>query len=207
MPDALISTDDCVKKSTTYIAVAISLLIGFLGGVIFSSIQSSGTNPAVTAAQPAAPASPALSSQQANKIMALSQRVSKNPLDVDAWTELGNIFFDTNQSAQAITAYEKSLKLRPSDSNVLTDLGVMYRRSGQPDKAIKAFERASSIDPANTHARFNKGIVLLYDKGDALGAIKAWEDLLKLNPGARATDGRPVADFIAEAKAKVDGKK
>ncbi len=206
MSDTLISTDDCVKKSAIYVAIAISLLIGFLGGVIFSSIRTP-TNTATTVVQPANPASPGLSPQQAKEIMALSQRVSKNPQDVDAWTKLGDIFFDTNQSAQAITAYEKSLKLRPSDSNVLTDLGVMYRRSGQPDKAIGAFKRAISINPANTHARFNRGIVLLYDKGDALGAIKAWENLLKLHPGAKATDGRPVADFIAEARAKIGSKK
>jgi cytochrome c-type biogenesis protein CcmH/NrfG len=199
----IVCDNNSVKKSILYIAIVISAIVGFLGGIIYSSIQSD-TNVPIAKVRPAAQAPQnapqGLTPQQASKLMALSQKVTKTPEDAAAWTELGNVYFDTGQFNQAINAYEKSIKLRPGNANVLTDLGVMYRRSGQPDKAIKSFEQASAVDPSNTQAKFNKGIVFLYDKGDATAAIKIWEDLLKENPGAMAGNGRSIADFINEAK-------
>jgi tetratricopeptide (TPR) repeat protein len=50
--------------------------------------------------------------------------------------------------------------------NVITDLGIMYRKVGQFQKAIETFNRAITIDPQAKQARFNKGIVQLYDLGD-----------------------------------------
>ena len=203
MSDTLRVADDCVKKTVMYIAIIMSLVIGFLGGIIYSSLYSND-NPPIAKSRPVAraPQNPqqGLTPDQARKLMSLNQQVKKNPQDATAWTELGNVFFDTGQYKQAITAYKKSIELRPGNANVLTDLGVMYRRSGQPDKAIKVFDQASAIDPSNTQARFNKGIVFLYDKGNAAEAIKIWEDLLKTNPGAMAGNGRSVSDFIAQAK-------
>jgi len=128
--------------------------------------------------------------------LSLEQEVATNPANADAWTQLGHVYFDTNNPPKAIRAYEKSLELRPNDPNVLTDLGVMYRRSGQPEKALEAFDRAMGIDPGHEQSRFNKGIVLRYDMNDRDAAIKAWEELLKVNPNAMAPNGIPVSEAI-----------
>ena len=119
-----------------------------------------------------------------------------NPTNADAWKQLGNVYFDTGNSAKAIRAYEKSLELSPGNPNVLTDLGVMYRRNGQPGKALEAFNEAIAIAPSHEQSRFNKGIVLLNDMNDREGAIKAWEDLLKVNPSATAPNGQPLSEAI-----------
>jgi len=72
----------------------------------------------------------------------------------------------------------------------------MYRRNGQPQKAVELFDRAITIAPNLEQPRFNKGVVLLNDMKDREGAIKAWEELLKINPNALAPGGQPLTELI-----------
>ena len=191
-----------VKMETMLVVVLIALIIGFLGGIFYSAFQTGTTGSVQTASGPARPpqqqqqSQPKLSNEQAKSILSLEQEVAINPTNVDAWTQLGNVYFDTGNFAKAIRAYEKSLELSPGNPNVLTDLGVMYRRNGQPGKALEAFDKAIAIAPSHEQSRFNKGIVLRYDMNDREGAIKAWEDLLRINPSAVAPNGQPLSEAI-----------
>ncbi|MGB3648525.1 MAG: tetratricopeptide repeat protein [Desulfobulbales bacterium] len=188
-----------VKKETMLIVALIALVIGFLGGVFYSALQSGPTGSVQTTSAPPQPQqqqASGLTREQASDILRLEQEVATNPTNVDAWTRLGHVYFDTNNPAKAIRAYEKSLELRPDDPNVLTDLGVMYRRNGQPDKALVTFDRAIAVDPRHEQSRFNKGIVLRYDMNDREGAVKVWEELLAINPNALAPNGLPVSEAI-----------
>jgi cytochrome c-type biogenesis protein CcmH/NrfG len=187
-----------VKMETMLIVALITLVIGFLGGVFYSALQSGPTGSVQTTSVPPQQQqqAPGLTSEQARDILNLEQEVATNPTNVNAWTQLGHVYFDTNQYAKAIRAYEKSLELRPDDANVLTDLGVMYRRNGQPEKALEAFDRAIAVAPRHEQARFNKGIVLRYDMNDREGAVKIWEELLEINPNAMAPNGMPVSEAI-----------
>lgn len=189
-----------VKKETMFIAALIALVIGFLGGVFYSAMQSGPTGGVQTTSAPAPQSQqqPGMTNEQARTILALEQEVAANPSNVEAWTQLGHVYFDTDNAAKAIRAYEKSLELRPDDPNVLTDLGVMYRRNGQPEKAIEVFNKAMTVDPTHQQSRFNKGIVLRYDLNDREGAVKAWEELLKINPNALAPNGQPVSEAIKD---------
>jgi len=186
-----------VKKETMLLVALIAVVAGFLGGIVFS-VYYSGSDQSVSSSAPGRSASQgkSITEQQANRILVLEKEVAANPENVDAWTQLGHVYFDTDNYPKAIKAYEKSLQLRPDDANILTDLGVMYRRNGQPDKALEAFDKAIKIDPTHEQSRFNKGVVLRYDFNDREGAIKAWEELLKINPAATLADGRPLRDAI-----------
>ena len=189
-----------VKKETMLIVALIALVIGFLGGVFYSALQSGPTGSVQTASAPSQQEQQqsGLTSEQARTILALEQEVAANPTNVEAWTQLGHVYYDTDNPAKAIIAYEKSLELKPNDPNVLTDLGVMSRRSRQPEKALAAFDQAMSIAPNHEQSRFNKGVVLRYDLNDREGALKAWEELLKINPNALAPNGIPVSEAIKE---------
>ena len=66
--------------------------------------------------------------------------------------------------------------------------------------AIESFDRAAAIDTKHEPARFNKGIVLLHDLKDQNGAIKAWEDLLEINPLAMAGNNQSVDQLIKHYK-------
>ena len=188
-----------VKKETMLVVALVTLVIGFLGGVFYSALKTGPTGGVPTASAPSPPQQQqqsGLTSEQAQTILSLEQAVAADPNNAEAWTQLGHIYFDTSNFPKAIRAYNKSLELRPDDPNVLTDLGVMYRRNGEPQKAIESFDRAIAINPNHEQAHFNKGIVLRYDLNDREGAIKAWEELLKINPNAMAPNGVPVSEAI-----------
>ncbi|MFC1814899.1 tetratricopeptide repeat protein [Thermodesulfobacteriota bacterium] len=198
--------NEYVKKSTMLVFCFIALAAGFLGGVVLSVYKSGSaiSLPVQTPQQQPAPpqgSSPQGSSiDKARIIQALEKETSRNPDNLKAWIELGNAFFDTSQFEKAIPAYEKSLALNPNNADVQTDLGVMYRRSKQPQKAIVAFDKAIEIDPRHEASRFNKGIVLMHDLKDLQGAIKVWEDLVKINPLAKSPSGIPIKEMIEKMK-------
>jgi cytochrome c-type biogenesis protein CcmH/NrfG len=133
-------------------------------------------------------------------IAALEQETRTNPQNAEAWIQLGNEFFDSDQFEKAIQAYHKSLELKPNNADVWTDLGIMYRRSGKPEEAIKKFDKAIGVDPKHEIARLNKGIVLLHDLKDTDGALKAWEELIEINPVAMAPTGRSVDEMVQQLK-------
>ncbi len=106
----------------------------------------------------------------------------KDPNNLQALVNLGNLYFDNHQDRLAIESYQKALAIDPRNNNVRTDMAVCYRRIGNPDRALEELGKAISLDPRHAQARYNVGIILLHDKNDAAGAIKAWEALLQNVP-------------------------
>ena len=193
-----------VRKETFWLATLLALAVGFFGGVMFAIFKSDNAavpgQSQVQAPQAQAPQSPAADPGQLSMIAGLEEETRANPTNVKAWVELGNSYFDAGQNEKAIQAYRKSLELDPNNANVWTDMGVMYRRSGNPQEAINAFDRAMQVDPKHEVSRMNKGIVLLHDMNDLDGAIKAWEDLLAVNPVAISPTGQSIDQMIQQMK-------
>jgi cytochrome c-type biogenesis protein CcmH/NrfG len=201
MADKKEKIEGYVKHETLLIVSFIMLIIGFLGGVVFAIYKSVPIQPVQqqehnhTAEEP-----PAISDEMAAKISELEKKTSDNPNDIDAWTELGHLYFDSNNYDKAIWAYTKSLALDPKNADVMTDLGVMYRKIGNPSEAIKCFDKAVELNPNHEIARFNKGIVLMHDLNDIEGAVKIWEELVKLNPDIKTPSGQSVKEMIQRFK-------
>jgi len=187
-----------VKTENMLLMVFMTLVIGFVGGVVFGVYKSGSAIPI----QSNDPSQPMPSAQNAAvdrkaEIEALVKATTADPKNVDAWVQLGHAYFDTDEVKKAIAAYETSLKLRPDDPDVITDLGVMYRRNGEPQKAVEMFEKAMAIDSRHEISRFNKGIVLMHDLNDPKGAISAWQELLAINPKAAAPNGTSVKEMLS----------
>lgn len=127
---------------------------------------------------------------------ALEAEVARDPDNLEAWTQLGNIYFDIDEPGKAIVAYEKALTLDPDNADILTDLGVMYQRTGQPERALALFDRAISADPSHDTARFNKGVVLMHDLKDPGRAIAEWKALSEINPVFTAPNGQSLDEVI-----------
>ncbi|MEN8136036.1 MAG: tetratricopeptide repeat protein [Thermodesulfobacteriota bacterium] len=193
-------SDKMVKQDLMLMVALAALVVGFLVGVVFSSMQSVKVTPQVAQQQQSLPPGQqgaGVSPAQASQILSLENEVAANPQNLQAWTSLGHVYFDTQRFTKAIIAYNKSLELDPNNADVWTDLGVMYRRNKQFNEAINAFERATSLSPTHEQSRFNKGIVLLYDLNDKAAARKAWEELLTINPVALAPNGQTVKEMLA----------
>jgi cytochrome c-type biogenesis protein CcmH/NrfG len=190
--------DQGIKRQTLVISILLSFVCGFLAGAGFAIHK---TVPRATPLSThSGNAGSGISEQQTKAITNLEAQVAATPNDFQLWTQLGNMYYDTNQPEKAIKAYTRSLELHAGDANLLTDLGVMYRSIGQSKKAIDYFDRAITLDPTHEPSRLNKGIVLMYDLHNPDKAIATWEELLRMDPEARTANGDSVRDFIEEVK-------
>lgn len=106
----------------------------------------------------------------------------KEPNNLQALIGIGNIYYQTNQDLKAIESFGKALALDPSNSNARTDMAVCLRRTGNFDRAIEELEKAISANPRHYQSRYNLGVILVQDKKDLEGGIKAWEGLLENVP-------------------------
>ena len=183
-----------MKKETVILVVVVAFLVGFVSGATVAILRGKkGEDQTVRLPQnqkpqivpqevPPPPGPPP--AEVSLKIDGLKEIVKKDPKNLAAWYELGNLYFDANQPKEAIQAYTEYIKLKPDNADVRTDLGIMYRNTGEPDKAIEEFKKAAQIDPKHVNSRYNLGLVLLHDKRDMKAAIKAWEDYLKVDPNS-----------------------
>lgn len=180
-----------VKQQTLFTAVIISFVIGFFAGVVFTAYKT-GSDKSMKQSQGAD------SDHDKAEAMAkaLEEEIAKNPGNLQALIQLGNVHFDHGNHQKAITAYEKAIALDPSNANVLTDLGVMYRRNKQPEKAVETFDKAFTADPSHETSRFNKGIVLMYDMDKKEDALKAWANLMEINPLYTTPNGQSLDELI-----------
>ena len=195
-----------VKKETLIYALLIGFVAGFIAGAIFAvyKLAPSTPNVSTTQTQPQTSGnSEQLNNQTTEAISNMEAEVTKNPENVMAWTQLGHLYYDTEQTEKAIKAYSRSLELQPDNADVWTDMGVMYRRNKQPQKAIEAFEKAYSVNPEHAPSRLNKGIVLLYDYNKPEEAIAVWEELLIINPEAKLNNGMPMKQAIEEIRKEI----
>jgi len=174
-----------MKKETAILFIVIAFLVGFISGATVAIIRGTkgvekvagGPAPQMAPMPPPGPDPAELNL----KIQALKDIVKKDTKNMPALEELGNLYFDTGQPKEAIEAYSQYLTLKPDNSNVRTDMGIMYRALGDFDRAIEEFKKAAQSDPKHINSRYNIGIVLLHDKNDIQGAIKAWEEYLKVD--------------------------
>jgi len=186
-----------MKKETVILMVVIALLVGFAIGATVGILYminkgEKGVEGVATVQKPQlppagapAPAPPGIDSiEAASKIQTLKEIVKKDPKNLAAWVELGNLYFDTNQPKEAIEAYSQYLVRKPDNPDVRTDMGIMFRNLGQFDRAIEEFRKAAQSDPKHANSRYNIGLVLLHDKQDIKGAVKAWEEYLKVDPNS-----------------------
>lgn len=190
------------ENRSQIIIYCIIFVVGFLAGVAFTVYKTAAPAPtgiAVTDGKQA----PSLHNEETHQAMAhLEAEVTANPNNFEAWTNLGNLYFDTDQPTKAIAAYNKSLLLHKGDANLLTDLGIMYRKNNQPEKALEFFDKAIQEDPTHLPSRYNKGIVMLYDLNDKKGAINNWEEMLKIDPQAKTNNGMSIHDLLEQVKAE-----
>lgn len=192
-----------VKLSTTLVIALVCLVIGFGAGLLTQSLIKETGSSVRSYSQPAVQSPQATSEQkQLQAINQYEKLTATDPQNAENWTQLGNLYFDSGLYGKAIEAYRKSLELAPGNPNVWTDLGIMYRRSSNPEAALKSFEEAIKADPRHEQSRYNKGVVLMHDLNDTAGAIAAWEDLLRVNPDAKAPNGQSVREMVNILKSR-----
>ncbi len=184
------------KRGVSYGIIVVAFVAGLLTGVLLTLYKTGGG----PAADPHQQVEQKTATDLSDQIAGLEFKTSQNPGDLAGWIQLGNLCFDADLPDKAIAAYDKALALKPDNADVLTDQGVMYRKAGKFDKALACFDKAIAVNPKHEIARFNKGIVLMHDLNDPKGAIKAWEELLAVNPLAMAPNGQSIDEMLKKMK-------
>ncbi len=123
-----------------------------------------------------------------NEIANYKEILRKDPNNLQAIVNIANLYFDTRQNLLAIENYRKALAIDPGNVNVRTDMAICYQRTGNPDKAIEELNKAISTNPRHAQSRYILGSVLIHDKNDPAGGIKAWEGLLENVPDYQYRD-------------------
>lgn len=202
-----------MKKETVILMLVIAFLVGFIGGATVAILRGSKGSEETALIQRPQMASQEVSKEpdaveEISKIQTLKEIVRKDPKNLSAWLELGNLYFNKNQLKDAVEAYSQYLAINPGNPDMRTGLGIMYHRLGNFDRAIEEFKRAAQSDPKHVNSRYNIGNVLLHNKQDIKGAIKAWEDYLKVEPNnERAQRVKTQIDKMKKMASKTEKEK
>lgn len=176
-----------------------------VGGAPAPAMPPAAGIPAVPPPAAGAPAMPpgaggAIPLEVSERIQAASAVVGRDPKNVGAWVELGNLYFDTHQPQKSIDAYARALELQPDSPDVLTDQGVMYRAVGAFEKAIANFQQANRLQPAHLQSLYNLGVVYAFDLKDVPKAEAAWNRLIQLAPNSE--NASQARQALAQLKGK-----
>ena len=184
-----------MKKEIVILAVVIAFIVGFITGATVAilktqkDVQKTAMVRKPQMAPQVAPVPKGSDSVEvASKIQALKDTVQKDPKNLPAWVALGNLYFDSNQPKEAIEAYSQYLAVKSDNADVRTDMGTMYRKLRDFDRAIEEYKKAAQSDPKHANSRYNLGLVLLHDKQDIKGAVKVWEEYLKVDPKSQRAE-------------------
>ncbi len=183
-----------VRRSTLYVSVVAALLFGlYMGTLIPTLTGSAGGSGSSGVAQEQSAAD---SQADAKHIADAEAATRENPKDANAWIHLGNLYFDAQMPEKSVMAYTKALEINPSNANVLTDRGTMYRLLKKFDLALASYRQASQVDPSHENSLFNAGVVLYFDLNRKAEAKETWQQLVRINPNAKAPDGQSVKDML-----------
>ena len=188
-----------MKKEYAFLSIAIAFIAGIVVGVI-AAVYYEDKTPIIPPTAKQSTSSPAPTAPPADlqkQIDTFRSMLKDDPKNLNVLIQLGNLYFDADQFSQAIEIYSRALEIDPKNADVRTDMGIMYRKKRDYDRAIAEFKKAAEVDPKHANSRFNLGIVLLHDKQDIKGAVKAWEDYLRVEPSG------PRADSIRERMDKM----
>ncbi len=143
-----------------------------------ASGQSTGT-PASGDQQPTPAQMKRMADTQAEPLLA---QLKSRPNDPALLAQIGNVYYDAQLYNEAVGYYDRSLKIDAKNGNVRTDMGTAYFYMGDSDRALKEFATTLQYDPKHAQTMFNIGMVKWQGKGDATGAVEAWQRLLQVAP-------------------------
>lgn len=126
--------------------------------------------------------------QLEHQIEHIREILKKDSSNFDAWSALGNMYFDASMHNEAIEHYKHALTLKPDDIHVLTDMATMLRAAGRPDTAVTVLNHVILLDSTLTQAWFNLGVIQSFDLKNQKEALIAWKRFILLSPPSEHTD-------------------
>ncbi len=128
----------------------------------------------------------------------LKNRVAKNPRDIAALVQLGNLYFDAQKFDQSAGYYKSALALDPTNPDVRNDEAAALHASGHDLEALSEVTRVIAERPTFPQALFNEGIILR-SMGRRSDAVVAYRRFLQAAPhDAHAADAGAAIKELAQ---------
>ncbi len=196
-----------LQSRYVWLAATASLFLGLVIGYAFPGSQPHTVQNSDIAAVPAysgtVPGHMQMPDPEEMRQMAdsqaapLLQQLKSAPENVDLLIQVGAVYHVSHQYKEAAEWYGKALQIQPRNVPVRTKLATSLYRNGDVDGAIAQLNQALRYDPKDANSLFNLGMIRLQGKGDARGALAAWQKLLQSNPQLSADRKAAVLQLIA----------
>ena len=186
------------------ICLTLGLGIGYLLRGSQSQAKSSAAQPMGAAAQPGTmPQMPSLDDMKrmANKkAEPLLEKLKTDPKNTELLTQVARMYETTHQFKEAADYFGKAVEADPKNIETRAEMASCLYYSGEVDGAIAQLERSLTYDAKNPNSLFNLGVMRWQGKKDAKGALSAWQQLLKTNPGLAADKKSQVQKLMAQVE-------
>ena len=122
----------------------------------------------------------------ADAIKAFSAATEADPRFADAFSLLGQCYYQIGDDLRAISAFQRYLELKPDSPGPLNWLGTAQVKADQAENALKTFRRVLELKPGNNSIRYAYWGVsnALNRLGKFPEALAAANESLKLDPNS-----------------------
>ncbi len=110
------------------------------------------------------------------------QALKLDPKSVEAYIHLGQLYAAQFNTERAVWAFRNAVRLNPGNAEAHGQLGQAYMNHGISTKAVEHLKIARQGQPDKPET-LNALALALRMSGDLDGAIKAYEDVLRMRPG------------------------
>lgn len=118
-------------------------------------------------------------------IQAFRRVLTRDPNQIDAWSNIAAILREQGRVAEALEACERALQVQPDHLPALCTRATLHGDCGEFSQAESLYRRVLEQDPTYYVAQFHLGWVL-YQQGKVEEALKADEQTLAMNPKVAA---------------------
>ncbi len=119
--------------------------------------------------------------EEAKKYMSLA--IEKNPEDLIAQVNLGNLLFREDKFDEALEHLQRAMEIDPSNITAIKQIAFVYDAKGEKDKAAEAYLNAIAADPENPDLHYNLG-VLYFQQEDFKAASEEFVKVSNLTENA-----------------------
>jgi len=134
--------------------------------------------------EPSVPSGAGSTPDAADMVVALAERLEKNPDDINGWLMLARSYLAMQNHDEAVSAFETVVKLEQGqNAQTLVSLGsaLLEQQDGEiSERAASLFENALGLEPNDVNALFYAGAAAARRGNTALAADR-WEMLLNLS--------------------------
>lgn len=105
----------------------------------------------------------------------LTDFLKRQPLNVAAWVELGNLNFEANDYLAAVECYESGIELEPLNAELFFNIANCYVRMNQYAVAIQKYNQSLQIKPDFAEALYSLSMLYItLEKGSQAIQLLRW---------------------------------